>query len=167
MQLTQRERFLLMVAVGVFGAFVGFFGLRYLRENVFVMEDKIEEIRQSEFELESLGEEYERLKRLKFSEKATLDPMVTQLEEMLRRFGIYERARMKTTDVTIENKYLKREVTIELSEITSQEMLQLIKGVESNSTITFVIENFYSRPLLKKPGFYWMRLSVAAMQYKK
>lgn len=166
MQLTRRERVLLVVAAITLGAFLVLMGVRYIGSNVLAMEAEIDQIHKSELELESLGEEYARLKKMKFSQKGVVESMVTQIEEMLRRFGVYERARMKTSDTTIESKYLKRLVTIEISEITSQEMLQLIKGIESNSTITLVIENYYTRPISKKPGFYWMRLTVAAMQNK-
>ncbi len=166
MQLTQREKYFLLAGALFFAGllifYVGKSSLRY----VVSVDERLSELMDERESIEELGREYRRLQSLKSGGQLDLEPMVPQVETLLQRYGLLDIARLSPSDSIIENKYLKRQVTIDFREVPAMQLLQFVKAIEDNAGIPMTIEQFSERPVVKKPGIYSVSMKISAFQNK-
>lgn len=167
MKLTLRER-MLIIGAGVFLLAVGlYFSADYIRENLKTGREKLTELDKTQVKLESLAREYQTLLAYRnASTNRSLNDMVPRIEGRLNGLGLYKDALLSTTDSTVENKYLRRQVKISFKEITGESVLKLMQEIEGDTDFLLRIENFDSRSLLKKEGYYKVSLTISAYQQK-
>ncbi|MDH4199201.1 MAG: hypothetical protein OEV66_02380 [Spirochaetia bacterium] len=167
MQLTDREKKLIIAGSAFFIILVVYFGVSFVKEDILSIDEKI---RQSSFEdnnLINLGKEYKKLASLRSMEKVDIEPMVPQIESMLQKYGVRNNATLLPTDSVIENKFIKRQVSIDFKEIDSASILNIVKEIEESSSIPYSIEFFQSSEITSKPGLYRISLKVAAFKNKE
>lgn len=168
MQLTQREKYLLMFA-GIFFAFlILFFSGRKLVQYITEMSESSLTAERETSQLQALGKEYQMLQNFKTGGEASqLESMMPYIENLLNTLNLRDKVMsLNPRDTVVQNNYLKKEVLISLREITASQMLEFVKQTEQNAGSPYKIESFTYRPVLKKTGFYNFTLSLAGFQKK-
>lgn len=166
MQITQREKYFLLAGALFFVGLLAFFVIKNSADYLISIDEKLADLQYEEETIEKLGMEFQQLQSLKSGGQMNLEPMVPQIETILQRFGLLDLARLSPSDSIIENKYLKRQVSIEFREAPAMQILQFIKAIEDNAGIPMTIEEFSERPIVKKPGIYWVSMKISAFQNK-
>lgn len=169
MKLTPRERVFLVVGLLLILSMLSFLFLKKLGRHFRSLDDRVAEL-ESEIEtLEKLGREYVMLQSYRFGgESTSLEAMVPYLEGILNSLNLRDKITSITPrDVPIENNYIKRLVNISLREVSALQFLDFIKQVEQSTTALYKIENFSSRPVLKKTGLYNVSITVVGFQKKE
>lgn len=166
MEITNRERKFIVVGLGFFVCMILFFAFDYIKTNILSIDDKIKNALLEEKRLEYMGHEYKKLASLRSSEKIDLEPMIPQIESLLQKYGVRNNATFHPSDSVIENKYVKRLVSIDFREIDSTSLLSIIREIEDHSNIPYFIEFFQYSELSTKPGLYRVSLKIAAFKNK-
>jgi len=165
-QLTDRERKFVLAGIAFFVILVVYFGINFLRDNIFSIDARIKQSQIDEANLLQYGKEYRKLAILRTSEKVDLEPMVPQIESLLQKYGVRNNATLQPNDSVIENRFLKRLINIEFREIDAASLLNVIRELEDHNTIPYSIEFFQSVPLGGKPGLYRVSMKIAAFKNK-
>lgn len=168
MQLTQREKYLLIFA-GVFFLFLlVFFSGRKVVQYISEMSESSITAERETSQLEALGREFQALQSVKSGGEASqLETMMPNIENLLNTLNLRDKViSLNPRDTVVQNNFLKKEVLISLREITAAQMLDFIKQTEQNTSNPYKIESFTYRPVLKKTGFYNFTLSLAGFQKK-
>ncbi|MCS6985592.1 MAG: hypothetical protein NZM25_10770 [Leptospiraceae bacterium] len=168
MTLTLRERVFLVIGSILIMIMLGFLLTKKLGKHFRSLEERLAEMESSLQTLEKLGREYVMLQSYRFGgEETSLENMVPQIESILNSLNLRDKITSITPrDVPIENNYVKRLVSITLRDVSALEFLDFIKQVEQSSTALYKIENFSSRPVLKKTGLYNVSITVAGFRKK-
>jgi len=166
-KITNRERKFIIAGLIFFVLLAVFFIVNYMRENIFSIDSKIKQAEIDRANLLQYGKEFRKLSILRSADKIDLDPMVPQIESLLQKYGVRNNATLTPNDTVLENKFLKRLVSIEFKEIDAASLLNVIKEVEDQNTIPYSVEFFQSVPVGNKPGVYRVSMKIAAFKNKE
>jgi hypothetical protein len=166
MNLTDREKKLIFTAGIFFVILVVYFLGTFISDNIFSLDEKIQESEAEEKNLTEYGNEYKKLASLRSMDRIDLEPMVPFIEGLIQKYGLSSAANIQPNDSVIENKYTKRQVNIMLKEIDAASLLNIIKEVENQSSIPFTFDLFQYFELKEKPGYYRVTMRVAAFKNK-
>ena len=164
MNLTEREKKLLIVVGALLIATLLFFAVKYVKDSFFRFATNMEDLKAQERTLDQLGAEYQNLKNLKSGKNINLDNMALTVENILKAHGIYELTKINPADNIIEKKYKKRTLRIIIQETTAIDILKFINDIERQTGIPMVIDKFSMVPILKKTGMYRVSLSISSFQ---
>jgi len=166
MKITEREKLFLIGGGAFFGLVVIFYLFLYVKNNLFSVEDESSLIQEEIRKIEEYGKKYQQLVNLKAQNDYNLDPMSATIESLLQKNGLHDNVRVRPVDSVIENKYLKRQISVDIREVSAMQMMQFIKDVEENTILPVTVEYFLSRPVAGKPGYYMLSLKVSAFTKK-
>jgi len=159
--LSPREKSYLVIMV-VFLSFVALF-LTFRRINQYFAD-----LAERSESAETRGREYQLLQSIKTGEGQQLDSMLPTIEGLLKNLQLRDKiGNLTSSDTTVQEKYLKREVKISIREVPAAAVLDFIRQVEQSTMNLYKIEQFAYRPVLKKPGIYDFNLNISAFQRKK
>ncbi len=115
-------------------------------------------------EISMYGQQHNLLKKLAVevssrSKKRDITPII---ENLIESNGLTSKVRsMNPSNSVVEKKYIKYLVTIFLRDVSAEEFLTFIKGVENYQGTFLKIDYFNSRPVLRKPGLYNCQITIA------
>lgn len=166
MNITDREKKFVIAGIIFIIILMLFYGASYVKNNIFSVDEKIKQSSIEDASLLQYGREYRKLSALRTMEKVDLDPMIPQIEALLQKYGVRNNASLQPTDSVIENKFIKRLVSIDFREIDAASLLNIIRELEDHNTIPYSIEFFQSGQVGNKPGVYRASMKIAAFKNK-
>ena len=162
-ELTNRE-IKMLIAVGIFLMAILFgWGVKKFRGYMEAIAEGRKTALLDKKSLYILGQEYHILQEManSIANKGTNHDIAPDIESLLEKNGLKEKAvRLLPSTKVIENKYTKYQLDITLKDITSREILSLIKDIEEYQSVFIKIENFRSKPTYNKPGIYQCSLQA-------
>ncbi|MDH4261614.1 MAG: hypothetical protein OEV78_01065 [Spirochaetia bacterium] len=167
MNFTLREKRFIFAGLIFLFILIIYFSFNYLNDHIFSLDAKIKEAQIDEANMIQYGKEFKKLAVLRTSDKIDLDPMIPQIESLLQKYGVRNNATLQPSDSIIENKFLKRLVSIEFKEIDASSILNIIRELEDHNTIPYTIEYFQTVPITNKAGIYRISMKIAAFKNKE
>ncbi|MDH5720840.1 MAG: hypothetical protein OEZ13_09540 [Spirochaetia bacterium] len=166
MEITAREKIFLSVGAVFIILIISFWGLKSLREQVFNIDVKIDELRQEQKDIEEYGEEYEKLQSLKSGAPENIDKMLPDIDRILLSLNLKATSSISTSDSIVEKRYIKRQANISFRDSLAEPVMQFIKQIESDPSSMYTVENFSARKLTRKPGYYYFTIKVIGYSKK-
>ena len=163
-QLTNRE-IKLLIGVGILFLFLLiFFGISSFKKKYAIIVESKKIALNDKKSLYAIGREYKILQDMAntVANKSGNRDIAPDIESILDKNSLKAKAiRISPSNKIIENKYMKYQIDITLKDITSLQLLTLIKDIEEYQSVFIKIENLRSKPTYNKPGVYQASLQVA------